>query len=175
MQAWPLMMLRQTARWQISLVSPFLNSYYAKHLIHSTQTASIVSEWPWWKDFHSFWRELPNYNPIGVTTSTPGVDHASQAAALFESAEHGDVDDTPTTADGETLGVFGEELAGDSEIEVEEVGAEGIQGKELDELSLVRGPNFFCGLLWSNTVIFSGLLHPLLLFPLRSPHQSQPK
>jgi hypothetical protein len=46
-------------------------------------TALITSQWPWWKELHSFWRELPNYNPICVTTSTPGVDHAGQAAAAF--------------------------------------------------------------------------------------------
>jgi hypothetical protein len=86
----------------------------------SNTTASIVSEWPWWKDFHSFWRELPNYNLIAVTTSTPGVDHASQAAAIFESTGHGDVDDTLTAAEGETAGIFGEELSSDGENEAEE-------------------------------------------------------
>jgi len=52
-------------------------------LIYLFPAASITLEWPWWKELHSFWRELPNYNPICVTTSTPGVDHAGQAAAAF--------------------------------------------------------------------------------------------
>lgn len=54
----------------------------------------ILDVWPWWKEFHSFWRELPNYNPIAVETSEPGVDHATAAAALFEpshSDQEGDV------------------------------------------------------------------------------------
>ncbi|KAJ7688332.1 hypothetical protein B0H14DRAFT_3053011 [Mycena olivaceomarginata] len=45
----------------------------------------IRAEWPWWDDFHSFWRELPNYNPVGVQSSEPGMDHSSAAAVLFDS------------------------------------------------------------------------------------------
>lgn len=33
---------------------------------------------------HGFWRELPNYNPIGVESSEPGTDHAAAALALFD-------------------------------------------------------------------------------------------
>ncbi|KAF8816374.1 hypothetical protein BYT27DRAFT_7248442 [Phlegmacium glaucopus] len=95
--------------------------------------ASIVSEWPWWKEFHSFWRELPNHNPIAVTTSTPGVDHAGQAAAMFKFAGHDDVEETPTAADG----IVGEEHGGDSENDGEE---DGVEGKELDELSVSSSP-----------------------------------
>lgn len=51
---------------------------------HPFSTDRICSTWPWWKEFHSFWRELPNYNPISVTTSTPGLDHAAEASALFD-------------------------------------------------------------------------------------------
>ncbi|KAF8805038.1 hypothetical protein BYT27DRAFT_7258624 [Phlegmacium glaucopus] len=43
-------------------------------------------------------RELPNYNLIAVTTSTPGVDHTGQAAALFEFAGHNDIEETPTAS-----------------------------------------------------------------------------
>ncbi|KAJ6459852.1 hypothetical protein C8R45DRAFT_1109233 [Mycena sanguinolenta] len=54
------------------------------------QLASIFEEvrkkWRWWDDFHAFWRELPNYNPVGVQSSEPGVDHAGAAADLFETA-----------------------------------------------------------------------------------------
>ena len=34
---------------------------------------------------HAYWRELPNYNPLGVQSSEPGTMHASDAAALFSS------------------------------------------------------------------------------------------
>jgi hypothetical protein len=44
----------------------------------------IRDEWPWWDDLHSFWRELPNYNPIGVQSSEPGTDHAAEAEQLFQ-------------------------------------------------------------------------------------------
>ncbi|KAF8156742.1 hypothetical protein B0H34DRAFT_808159 [Crassisporium funariophilum] len=57
--------------------------------------ASIVAKWPWWKEFHGFWRELPNYNPIGVTSSTPGADHAAAAAALFDVPTEVEPDDPP--------------------------------------------------------------------------------
>jgi hypothetical protein len=32
---------------------------------------------------HAFWSELPNYNPVGVSTSTAGQDFGAHAAALF--------------------------------------------------------------------------------------------
>jgi hypothetical protein len=43
----------------------------------------IREKFPWWDELHGFWRELPNYNPIGVQSSEPGVDHASAAADLY--------------------------------------------------------------------------------------------
>ncbi|KAJ7131096.1 hypothetical protein C8R44DRAFT_594956, partial [Mycena epipterygia] len=43
----------------------------------------IRESWPWWDDLHGFWRELPNYNPVGVQSSQPGTDHASAAQALY--------------------------------------------------------------------------------------------
>ncbi|RXW11281.1 hypothetical protein EST38_g14574 [Candolleomyces aberdarensis] len=45
--------------------------------------AQVDREFPWFEDFHSFWKDLPNYNPIAVTTSLPGADHAANAAAAF--------------------------------------------------------------------------------------------
>ncbi|KAF7372369.1 hypothetical protein MVEN_00097200 [Mycena venus] len=45
----------------------------------------IRAEWPWWDGFHSFWRELANYNPVGVQSSEPGMDHSGAAAVLFDS------------------------------------------------------------------------------------------
>jgi hypothetical protein len=40
-------------------------------------------EWPYWDDLHGFWSELPNYNPVGVSTSTAGQNFGAHAAALF--------------------------------------------------------------------------------------------
>jgi hypothetical protein len=34
--------------------------------------------------FHTFWYELPNYNPQGVQSSKPGALHTSDAVALFK-------------------------------------------------------------------------------------------
>lgn len=37
----------------------------------------------WFSDLHGFWQHLPNYNPIGVSNSNSGTDHAACAANLF--------------------------------------------------------------------------------------------
>ncbi|KAF7351850.1 hypothetical protein MVEN_01146200 [Mycena venus] len=59
----------------------------------------IRKDWPWWDDLHSFWRELPSYNPIGVQSSEHGTDHASAAADLFQPAASSEVDDGPPDDD----------------------------------------------------------------------------
>ncbi|KAF7291262.1 hypothetical protein MIND_01270000 [Mycena indigotica] len=41
---------------------------------------------PFWDDLHAFWCELPNYNPVGVSTADSGVDHAAHTEALFSSS-----------------------------------------------------------------------------------------
>ncbi|PPQ83040.1 hypothetical protein CVT25_005282 [Psilocybe cyanescens] len=46
-------------------------------------TVKIEGEWPFYSTLHGMWSELPNYNPIGVTTSAPGQDFAGKAASLF--------------------------------------------------------------------------------------------
>ncbi|KAF8986728.1 hypothetical protein BDQ17DRAFT_1436087 [Cyathus striatus] len=45
----------------------------------------ITAEWEFFPTLHSFWSELPNYTPIGVSASEAGWNHADRAAALFES------------------------------------------------------------------------------------------
>lgn len=57
-------------------------------------------QWPWWKEFHSFWRELPNYNPIGVTSSAPGIDHVTSASSLFDPTPSDNVEDDKASAAG---------------------------------------------------------------------------
>ncbi|KAJ7093598.1 hypothetical protein C8R44DRAFT_583591, partial [Mycena epipterygia] len=60
------------------------------HVREGSALASIFGElqnevrqvFPWWDDLHAFWRELPNYNPIGVQSLEPGTDHAHAAADL---------------------------------------------------------------------------------------------
>ena len=47
------------------------------------RTDRIRKEWPFWDDLHGFWSELPNYNPVGVSTSTAGQDFGTHAVALF--------------------------------------------------------------------------------------------
>lgn len=61
----------------------------------------ITEGWPWWAELHAFWRELPNYNPIAVATSTPGVDHALEASGLFESS--GALEESEPIDDGDGL------------------------------------------------------------------------
>lgn len=41
---------------------------------------------PHWDELDGFWRELPNYNPIGVSNATGGIDHGGRAESLFRTA-----------------------------------------------------------------------------------------
>ncbi|CAK5267610.1 unnamed protein product [Mycena citricolor] len=36
-----------------------------------------------WDDLHAFWRELPNYNPVGVSNAKSGGNHAKRAGTIF--------------------------------------------------------------------------------------------
>ena len=49
----------------------------------SDSLAKINKEWPFYDDLHTIWSELPNYNPIGVSSSQPGQDFAARAVLLF--------------------------------------------------------------------------------------------
>ncbi|KAJ7443069.1 hypothetical protein B0H11DRAFT_2204324 [Mycena galericulata] len=60
----------------------------------------IRSKWPWWDDLHPFWRELPNYNPVGVQSSEPGKDHAADAESLFKASGAVDASDDEDGDDG---------------------------------------------------------------------------
>jgi hypothetical protein len=66
-------------------------------------TAGIHADWPWWDDLHTFWCELPNYNPHSVQSSDPGFQHAADAAGLF-SMPAGEDGDEDAPADGGSPG-----------------------------------------------------------------------
>lgn len=98
----------------------------------------IVSVWPWWKDLHAFWRELPNYNPIGVENSMPGEDHAGAAAALFDPEEPSEGGAEDDSQDDET-----HTTSGDEQVQVQDVGDskdsdENEGGEDIDELDSDR-------------------------------------
>jgi len=49
----------------------------------------LLEGFPYWERLHGYWRTLPNYNPITVT-SDPGQDLESDAVALFGAVLNGD-------------------------------------------------------------------------------------
>ncbi|KAF8969029.1 hypothetical protein BDZ97DRAFT_2056119 [Flammula alnicola] len=86
------------------------------HVPLALSTFSMLST----MEFHAFWRELPNYNPIAVTTLTPGLDHAAEAALLFESGAGADFDAHDDEVDcDEEEGNKESESAGDEPEDVE--------------------------------------------------------
>ncbi|KAF8152654.1 hypothetical protein B0H34DRAFT_810448 [Crassisporium funariophilum] len=66
---------------------------------------------PFYKDLHKMWSELPNYNPIGITTSNPGQDFAGNAEALF--AKKSGETDTSSGIKDNTLSTYDDEYEGD--------------------------------------------------------------
>ncbi|GLB38029.1 hypothetical protein LshimejAT787_0410800 [Lyophyllum shimeji] len=54
--------------------------------------AKIRAEWPFWDDLHGFWSELPNYNPVGVTSSIAGQNFSAQAENLFSNQSDVDIE-----------------------------------------------------------------------------------
>ena len=102
----------------------------------------ITLQWPWWKEFYSFWRELPNYNPICVTTSTPKADHAGQAVAAFhaDATGMGAHEDSVPVTNNEGAGASGEddEPQPQEDEERDELEyANGEMGKEADDEPLL--------------------------------------
>ncbi|KAJ7476798.1 hypothetical protein FB451DRAFT_1397032 [Mycena latifolia] len=77
----------------------------------SSLIEEIRQEWPWWDDLHAFWRELPNYNPVGVQSSEPGTDHASAAADIFDARAAGSDTEPETLVDGDVD--YGDEFEDD--------------------------------------------------------------
>lgn len=81
--------------------------------------AKIQEEWPFYEDLHTLWCELPNYNPIGVTTSNPGQDFAGKAAALF--TKKGGETEPSSGIEDEALSAYeGDEYEGDGDADVSE-------------------------------------------------------
>ncbi|GJJ05876.1 hypothetical protein Clacol_000063 [Clathrus columnatus] len=47
----------------------------------------IRNQWPFWDWLHAMWHELPNYNPVGVSTTGSHCDFADDAAGLWETPD----------------------------------------------------------------------------------------
>ncbi|KAF9455159.1 hypothetical protein BDZ94DRAFT_1242453, partial [Collybia nuda] len=60
---------------------------------------SFREQWPWWDDFHAFWRELPSYHTVGVASSEHGTDHAAAAADLYAPPSPEEDEDEPMKPD----------------------------------------------------------------------------
>lgn len=59
-------------------------SYLHLNGLHLTPlTEKIKGLFPHWDELDGFWRELPNYNPIGVSNASSGANHAAAATSLF--------------------------------------------------------------------------------------------
>ena len=71
---------------------------------------------------HGFWRELPNYNAIGVQSSGPGTQHALDAEALFTPAQADEDLFAPAQVAGEDEDL--EDRLGDSLLDSESGGDE---------------------------------------------------
>lgn len=79
------------------IYSVSLTAKYVEHTLTST-TEKISAEWEFFEDLHKLWRELPNYNPVGVSSSEHGQDHAATAAALFQRRSSPTRNDHQTTS-----------------------------------------------------------------------------
>ncbi|KAF9455203.1 hypothetical protein BDZ94DRAFT_1316518, partial [Collybia nuda] len=60
---------------------------------------SFCEQWPWWDDFHAFWRELPSYHTVGVASSEHGTGHAAAAADLYAPPSPEEDEDEPMKPD----------------------------------------------------------------------------
>ncbi|KAJ7846091.1 hypothetical protein B0H14DRAFT_2584378 [Mycena olivaceomarginata] len=79
---------------------------------------------PHWDELDGFWCELLNYNPISVSNSTSGIDHAAAAASLFR--KKADLGDTSGIEDGLEIQFLSSSRAASSALSVE--------GDEVDQL-----------------------------------------
>ena len=71
--------------------------------INTNPNKDKLSEgFPYWERLHGYWRTLPNYNPVTVT-SDPGQDLESNAVALVGMALNGDGNDEESVPDGNEL------------------------------------------------------------------------
>lgn len=84
-----------------NVISTFLIIIFSYIIYLNNSIEEIEDEWLWWNDLHAFWRELPNYNPVGVESSEPRFDHAAAAEGLFGETQNdlGDIEHT-TDSDG---------------------------------------------------------------------------
>jgi hypothetical protein len=101
-------------------VRDFINTILAEILAEKIKLA-----FPHWDELDGFWRELPNYNPIGVSNSTSGVDHAAAAVSLFR--KKADSGDTSGIEDGPEIQFLSSSRAALSALSV--------GGDEVDQLA----------------------------------------
>ncbi len=50
---------------------------------HWYHIENICNEWPFWDNLHAIWRELLNYNPVGICNAEGGQNYSEQAAHYF--------------------------------------------------------------------------------------------
>ncbi|KDQ49005.1 hypothetical protein JAAARDRAFT_144090 [Jaapia argillacea MUCL 33604] len=96
--------------------------------------AHIRTIWPFWDDLNAIWHELPNYKPVGVTSSKAGQDFAAGAERLFQpGAKSGG-----KSEEGSGIGDGSELEAEKCNNTVEGGGDEGSDDEEVIEISDVR-------------------------------------
>jgi hypothetical protein len=108
--------------------SNLISEIFASIKIPLTARAEKIQQsFPHWDDLHGFWCELPNYNPIGVSNATGGVNHGAKAEALFRK-KGSDVDAENTSGIEDPPG-WNEHLSGRGR------SASSVGDQEIDELS----------------------------------------
>jgi hypothetical protein len=110
---------RRPAEQPHRYVRDFVNAILAEILAEKIKLA-----FPHWDELDGFWRELPNYNPICVSNSTGGVDHAAAASLFRKKADSGD---TSGIEDGPEIQFLSSSRAASSALSV--------GGDEVDQLA----------------------------------------